>query len=513
MKKNLFLRLCLILMVTLTVYSCRTDHFQEQETYNNSSKFQLTSKRISLDESKHRSLLLPEIEKAEEGLKNSKTSINGKVINYGNGVSIDTDDMIYIENGPNFHTYTFKIKRENAPENTPLENLLLMPTADGSYKEFLVTYNLSAQEREKVRNGEPVNTNGKTTITELVNGTFNSAGQLAKSTMVCGWSNSVHWARCSEGRHGESNYGSCQFVGDFVDNAGNPGFPPYPYLVSTYSCVEQVDETLMPTDPGVGGGGGGGGPAGNGPDECTTVANNPGEVGIINENGCHVGGATQPNDTRPKNPCTKIKEQREDEEFSKRMDTLKGKTGLTKETGYIQKWGGSYEYKANAGATSNSNTLTLPDVSSNDYIKAFSHTHVDDVPNSENKGIKMFSPADVVYFMDLIQNAQTRGFSLSDPYAVMVTSTRNYQIRFSGNKFQIKTFTDQEKEYHREPFIAAVKEYVDNPKQLEFRFLKYIQKEMLLYGITLYRMNTDGTTTEIKLNADKTDTVENTCPN
>ncbi|SDM38069.1 hypothetical protein SAMN05216273_12821 [Chryseobacterium taihuense] len=36
---------------------------------------------------------------------------------------------------------------------------------------------------------------------------------------------------------------------------------------------------------------------------------------------------------------------------------------------------------------------------------------------------------------------------------------------------------------------------------------------MLLYGITLYRMNTDGTTTEIKLNADKTDTVENTCPN
>ncbi|MCX8525973.1 hypothetical protein OF897_18830 [Chryseobacterium formosus] len=107
MKKNLFLRLCLILMVAITAYSCRTDQFPEKEAYNNSSKFQLTSKRISLNESKHKSILLTEIEKAEAGLKNSKTNISGKLIDYGNGVSIDTDDVIYIENGPNFHTYTF----------------------------------------------------------------------------------------------------------------------------------------------------------------------------------------------------------------------------------------------------------------------------------------------------------------------------------------------------------------------------------------------------------------------
>ncbi|MGI9652454.1 hypothetical protein [Chryseobacterium sp. RLHN22] len=249
------------------------------------------------------------------------------MIDYGNGVSIDTDQVIYIENGPNFHTYTFKIKRENAPETAPLENLLLMPTADGSYKEFLVTYNLTAQEREKVRNGAPVNTNGKTTITELAKGTFNSGGQLAKSTMVCGWNNSVKWALCSEGVHGESTYGSCQFVGDFVDNAGNPGFPPYPYLVSTYSCVEQVDETFMPTDPGSGGGGGGG-PAGNGPDECTTVANNPGEVGIIDENGCHVSGVTQPNDSGvedSRTPCEVLRDNSADPVFQAKLESLKNR--------------------------------------------------------------------------------------------------------------------------------------------------------------------------------------------
>ncbi|MCX8533651.1 hypothetical protein, partial [Chryseobacterium luquanense] len=73
MKKNLFLRLCLILVVALTISSCRTDHLNENENYNNSSKFQLTSKRISLNESKHKGLILPELEKADAAFKNSKT--------------------------------------------------------------------------------------------------------------------------------------------------------------------------------------------------------------------------------------------------------------------------------------------------------------------------------------------------------------------------------------------------------------------------------------------------------
>lgn len=141
------------------------------------------------------------------------------------------------------------------------------------------------------------------------------------------------------------------------------------------------------------------------------------------------------------------------------------------------------------------------------------HTHINDIPNSDKKGVKMFSPADAAYFMDLIQNAQTKGESLSDVYAAMVTSIGNYQIRFTGNQYQIKTFTKAEAESHNDPFGIFMSDFMINSKKLELGFLKYIQKEMLLYGITLYRMNADGTTTEIKLNADKTDTIENTCPN
>lgn len=264
-----------------------------------------------------------------------------------------------------------------------------------------------------------------------------------------------------------------------------------------------------------GGGGGGGGNSGgsttNGPlppkDPCTLSVE---KAFYRLKPNCDVIGGT---DTPLMNPCEKIKVQRADNEFSKRQDTLQGKTGLTKETGYIQKWGGSYEYKDNGGSTATSNTLALPEVASNTYIKGYMHTHIDDAPNGETKGIKMFSPADASYLMDLVKNAQNQGHPLSDVYGTMVTSTGNYQIRFTGNQYQIKTFTEADLNYHTEAYSKAMKEFIGNKKSLEMGFLQYIQKEMLLYGITLYRMNSDGTTTEIKLNADKTDTIENNCPN
>ncbi|UFH30887.1 hypothetical protein LNP04_12970 [Chryseobacterium sp. C-71] len=516
MKKKLLLRLCLILVVALTAYSCRTDQFPEKETYNNSSKFQLTSKRISLNEAKHKDLLLPEIEKAESAFKSlSKNNVNGKVVDYGNGVSIDTDDVIYIENGANYHTYTFNIKRQNAPEDAPLENLLLSPLPDGTYQEFLVTYNLTAQEREKVRNGEPVNTKGKTTITELAKGTFNSGGQLAK--MSCNWHEETVWQGCSHIVKGQS-YHNASNIDDWPNCKAD--VKPSVYTIVTGGCITEQPEYIDPGNSGGGSSGGGGGPGGDGSNECTTVANNPGEVGIIDENGCHVGGATQPNDTRPKNPCTKIKEQRQDEEFSKRIDTLKTKITLKKETGYIQKFGGDYVYKDNAGATENANTLSLPHVETNTYIKGFIHTHVNDYEFLDaegygigKKGIKMFSPADIAYFMDLVKNAQTKGQPLNDVYAVMVSSVGNYQIRFAGNEYQIKTFTDAQKEAHRKPFEDFMtRNGIKNATDLEFGMLKYMDEKMNLKNITLYRMNNDGTNSEIKLNETKNGLERNNCP-
>ncbi|MFY7815619.1 MAG: hypothetical protein ACOVRK_10595 [Chryseobacterium taeanense] len=151
--------------VFLSFYSCRNDVFPEKEAYTNSSKFQLTSKRISLSESKHKIKLLPELEKAKNVFKTKNAA--GKVVQYGNGISINTDDVIYIENGSNYHTYTFRIEREGAPADAPLENLVLSPLSDGTYREMLITYNITEQEKLRMNAGSTVDLTGKVAYTPL----------------------------------------------------------------------------------------------------------------------------------------------------------------------------------------------------------------------------------------------------------------------------------------------------------------------------------------------------------
>uniref|UniRef100_UPI002FC8E5DD hypothetical protein n=1 Tax=Chryseobacterium aquaticum TaxID=452084 RepID=UPI002FC8E5DD len=85
MKKKLMLRLCLMTIALLSLSSCRQDILPEKETYNNTSAFQLTSKRISLSEAQHKAKLLPELEQVEKKFKTfSTTNAQGKIVSYGN---------------------------------------------------------------------------------------------------------------------------------------------------------------------------------------------------------------------------------------------------------------------------------------------------------------------------------------------------------------------------------------------------------------------------------------------
>lgn len=508
-----------LLTVFLSLFSCRNDLIPEQQAYDNSSQFRLTSKRISLNQSRHKTKLITELQQAEAVLKKANTSVNGKLVSYGNFI-IDTDQIVYIENGPNYHTYTFRIVKKNEQADAPVENLIFTPLTDGTYRKLLVSYHLTPQEKQLLQSGVQISTKGKATVSVLGTGTLNIP--TAKTIQVCGYVAYEYYTWCSENIH-HNGEGSGECSADVKS-----------HLVTgyMYSC-EYLDTG---GDNGADGAPSGTGSSGSGDDgsgsggenqytwQCPNpqVFTGPQQAGSdpTDQEGCYVV-PTEPNMGEPQTPCEKIKTQRDDDSFKKRMDTLQSKTGLKKETGYIQKWGGSYEYKDNASATPTANSLSLPEVATNTYIKGFAHTHVDnyefiDPADGETKikiGIKNFSPADVAYFMDLIQNAQTKGYSLSDVYGVMISSGVNYQIRFTGNQYQIKTFTDAQMEAHRDPYTKFMESFIDNSKKLELRFLKYIDEKMNLKGITLYRMNADGTNTEIKLNADKTNTVETNCPN
>lgn len=197
----------LLLLVTtmVVIYSCRNNELlTENEAYKNDTGLKLTSKTIRLDQSKHKLILNTELQKAKTSLQ--KIKISGKT-NFSNDVFIDTDNVTYIENGPNFHTYTFNLIRENAPKDAPIENLVLAPKADGTYKEILVTYNLTAKEKQSILNGENVSTKGKSYIMEL-NG--NAFTPVASKSQSCSWVEADSYTWCSEGVHhnGEGS-GTC----------------------------------------------------------------------------------------------------------------------------------------------------------------------------------------------------------------------------------------------------------------------------------------------------------------
>ena len=68
-----------------------------------------------------------------------------------------------MENGRNYHNYTFNIIHEDNQNDEAVDNLVLSPLVDGTYETVLVRYYFSDEEKEKIRNGITVDSKGKVT--------------------------------------------------------------------------------------------------------------------------------------------------------------------------------------------------------------------------------------------------------------------------------------------------------------------------------------------------------------
>lgn len=145
-------------------------------------------------------------------------------------------------------------------------------------------------------------------------------------------------------------------------------------------------------------------------------------------------------------------------------------------------------------------TLGLPNPRIEDYkdIYGVMHTHID-----SDSGVKMFSPADVDYFMDMVRNAAEKGRALSDVYMIMISSSGNYQLRFTGREEDIKTFTETEMKNFRDEYIDFLVEGkydITHAPNLELPFLQFLQNKMSLKGVSLYKMDKKEKNKEIQLN-------------
>ncbi|MPS65332.1 hypothetical protein [Chryseobacterium sp.] len=289
--KNNFISRLLLFVVIITLYSCRNNELiteQENENYININSAKLTSKVISLNASKHKEKLISTLADFRSKVSKIQNRAFGKNINYDN-ITVDTKNVTYIENGPNYHTYTFRIFRDNTSNDGLVENLLLSPLPDGGYKEFLITYNFTEQEKKTILTGGDVNRKGKMNIVELDKGTFGNP--LAKSSS-CSYQDVDVYIPCADGVHNSSNvsdWGNCI-------HKGKVGAPVHYSLVALV-CVDDPDSPGGISTPPSGGGGGGGGSTGGGTNPpCVTTPTNPGDIGFEDNDGnsCSVGTPTVP---------------------------------------------------------------------------------------------------------------------------------------------------------------------------------------------------------------------------
>ncbi|OCK51915.1 hypothetical protein BA768_14415 [Chryseobacterium sp. CBo1] len=528
MKKNLFLRLCLILVVGFSAFSCRTDQFPEAETFNNGAKFQLTSKRISLDESKHKAKLLPELEKAEAKFKAfSNTNAQGKIVNYGNGVSIDTESVIYIENGPNYHTYTFHITKANDPADAPVENLVLTPLPDGTYKELLVTYNLTPAEKLQAENGVAINTHGKVQITELEKGTYNNGNLQGKEItgITCGWTEEAQFTTCSDNVHSNGELptemgGTCHaaitsqyytvavYKCDWIYGEGNP--------FNAAGPGESIDNPVG--TPGGGGGSTSGSCSENGvftaPIDPTTNINMECGNGVVTQ----ITVPVKPNITTP---CARVKKTINDTDYKANLLDLQGKTNLDYEVAYtVSDPPANSNEPRNKYFTGSVNARSV-EIHITQYLRSAMHTHYKNLH-------PVFSPKDISNFSEWLKAikdynahpalAPAEKIDLKTLTATVVTPIGNYLIIFDGTDFvPLPTYTEEElkklaNDYNEKldaTLTSVVPQKVYNVEKFETEFLKFLRDKMPLNGLKLYKVESTGNT-EIYLENDTK--KPNPCP-
>lgn len=149
----------------------------------------------------------------------SKTSQNRTVHSNETGLSIDTDFATYIEFENGYHSYTFLVT--NTPAGEGLQNILLSLQDDGSYKEFLVHYNITDDEIVRLDDGEIVNLINRYTMTEIEGG---FSEQLFSKVLFQDDCTLMEYIpdTCSSGNH---VYGeACEYDED----DGNPNTNPAP---------------------------------------------------------------------------------------------------------------------------------------------------------------------------------------------------------------------------------------------------------------------------------------------
>jgi len=126
------------------------------------------------------------------------------------------------------------------------------------------------------------------------------------------------------------------------------------------------------------------------------------------------------------------------------------------------------------------------------------HTHLNDFLTGKidpktgdeelKKPIKIFSPADILKFLQIVKNSKYNGVPTHLVYGTVIASTGNYTLRFTGNPDDIiglgsaNSYRADYKKYFEE-------DYKNNKEKA---FLHFLKDKIGINGINLYRIRDNG---------------------
>ncbi len=211
---------------------------------------------------------------------------------------------------------------------------------------------------------------------------------------------------------------------------------------------------------------------------------------------CDPGFENDENGNCVKTPCGHLDDLYTDAQYVAKVNQLKGNTGLQQESGFSQNSNGSF---TTLQVAPNGHNLYIP--SNSTSMIGYVHTHLDDFDkvNSDgtittNKIYRMFSPADLRTFLNMVRNASANNFPLDKIYATMVSSSGIYTMRFTGDVSSINTtFNPRD-----DRIIQRFKKLIDRFGR-ERGFLKFIKDVTNNSGVDLAKINNDGTIDEKEL--------------
>ena len=406
---------------------------------------------------------------------------------------LNTESIKYLENtSTNYHSYTFAVS--NTPIGSGLQNVMLSLQPDGSYKEFLLHYDITEAEIITLQHGGDVDYGNRLHIEALEDGTFSDFLNRTYYEDGCWYSENYYPERCCSGQHYYGEGETCNEEGECKPQASGGTT-----TTTVLSCTS-------------GGNGGGNNDGTN--DNNNTNNNNPddpnvGSTGNGDESSVNTcrRNCIEPNDEEEDslaNQCRKIEKLFEDyPTYRDDLVTLASKVNDTIEHAIFKKENSAQTQTLNAGTNG---SIAIPPCPSEKYVTV-AHTH----NSPANKTYSVFSDGDLVA---IARNLHCSKIETSRFVAFLSTANGTHYALTIHSATKFKNFIDYVKgydapndnstnfnsenmlelevlfnDYYNDPLNPKIKEETTANNGDKINFLKLIKENDV--GVTLFETDSE----------------------